>query len=65
LRCSRVGEPPGWPYDLNGQPLPDDAATRPIDDPWEGIVDTAAARDTLGFRPIFPTVYTAKAAGAL
>ena len=32
--------------------------------PREGIVDTAAARTSLGFRPIFPTVYTAKAAGA-
>jgi nucleoside-diphosphate-sugar epimerase len=50
---------------LNGEPLPEDAATRPLDDPWAGIVDTTAARATLGFRPIFPTVYTAKAAGAL
>jgi nucleoside-diphosphate-sugar epimerase len=50
---------------LNGVPLPEDAATRPLDDPWAGIVDTAAARTTLGFRPIFPTVYAAKAAGAL
>ena len=52
-------------HDLNGQPVPEDAATRPLDDPWTGIIDTAAARTTLGFRPIFPTVYTAKAAGAL
>jgi hypothetical protein len=47
---------------LNGEPLPRDAATRPLDDPWEGIVDTAAAGTKLGFRPIFPTVYGAKAA---
>ena len=52
-------------HDLNGEPLPEDAATRPLDDPWMGIVDTTAARTILGFRPIFPTVYTAKAAGAL
>jgi nucleoside-diphosphate-sugar epimerase len=52
-------------HDLNGEPLPDDAATRPLEDPWEGIVDTAAARTVLGYRPIHPTVYTAKAAGAL
>jgi nucleoside-diphosphate-sugar epimerase len=52
-------------HELNGEPLAEDAATRPLDDPWEGIVDTAAARTALGFRPIFPTVYTAKAAGAL
>jgi nucleoside-diphosphate-sugar epimerase len=52
-------------HELNGEPLPADAATRPLDDPWAGIVDTTAARTTLGFRPIFPTVYTAKDAGAL
>ena len=52
-------------HDLNGEPLPEDAATRPLDDPWEGIVDTTAARSLLGYRPIYPTVYTAKAAGAL
>ena len=50
---------------LNGEPVPEDAATRPLDDPWEGIVDTTAARATLGFRPIFPTVYATKDAGAL
>jgi nucleoside-diphosphate-sugar epimerase len=52
-------------HDLNGEALTEDAATRPLDDPWMGIVDTTAARTMLGFRPIFPTVYTAKAAGAL
>jgi nucleoside-diphosphate-sugar epimerase len=52
-------------YDLNGEPLPDEAASRPLEDPWEGIVDTAAARTVLGYRPIYPTVHTAKAAGAL
>jgi nucleoside-diphosphate-sugar epimerase len=52
-------------HELNGEPLPNDAAVRPLDDFWQGIVDTTAARTMLGFRPIFPTVYTAKAAGAL
>lgn len=52
-------------HQLNGEPVPEDAASRPLDDPWEGIVDTTAARATLGFRPIFPTVYAAKDAGAL
>ena len=50
---------------LNGEPVAEDAANRPLDDPWEGIVDTTVARVTLGFRPIFPTVYAAKDAGAL
>jgi hypothetical protein len=31
----------------------------------QGIVDMTAARTMLGFRPIFLTVYTARAAGAL
>ena len=52
-------------HDLNGEPLPDDAAARPLEDPWEGIVDATMARTVLGYRPIYPTVYTAKAAGAL
>jgi hypothetical protein len=33
-------------------------------DPWEGIVDTARIR-ALGFRPRYPTVHAAAAAGAL
>ena len=50
---------------LNGEPVAEDAANRVLDDPWEGIVDTTVARTTLGFRPMFPTVYAAKDAGAL
>jgi nucleoside-diphosphate-sugar epimerase len=50
---------------LNGEPVAADAATRPLDDPWEGIVETERARRVLGFRPIHPTVYAARAAGAL
>jgi nucleoside-diphosphate-sugar epimerase len=52
-------------HQLNGEPVAEDAANRPLDDPWEGIVDTTVARATLGFRPMFPTVYAAKDAGAL
>jgi nucleoside-diphosphate-sugar epimerase len=51
--------------ELNGQAAEDDAAGRPLDDPWEGIVDTAKSRRVLGFRPIHPTVYAAREAGAL
>jgi nucleoside-diphosphate-sugar epimerase len=50
---------------LNGEPVADDAADRSLDDPWEGITDSTAARKALGFRPIFPSVYAAKDAGAL
>jgi nucleoside-diphosphate-sugar epimerase len=52
-------------HQLNDEPIAADAAERTLDDPWHGILDTSATRRQLGFRPIFPTVYTAKDAGAL
>ncbi|GAA4227410.1 nucleoside-diphosphate-sugar epimerase [Streptosporangium album] len=51
--------------DLNGEPIPAEAASRALDDPWEGIVDPSKIRRELGFRPLYPTVYTARDAGAL
>ena len=50
---------------LNGEPIAEEAASRTLDDPWEGIADTSKLRRELGFRPIYPTVHTAKDAGAL
>jgi nucleoside-diphosphate-sugar epimerase len=38
--------------DLNGERPAADAATRVLEDPWEGIVDTRRIRSELGFRPI-------------
>jgi nucleoside-diphosphate-sugar epimerase len=52
-------------FDLNREPLPPDAATRELDDPWAGIVDAAKIRARLGVRPLYPTVYAARDAGAL
>jgi|SRR5215211_3164935 len=52
-------------FELNREPLPGDASTRALDDPWEGIVDTVKIRDELGFRPLYSSVHAAKAAGAL
>jgi nucleoside-diphosphate-sugar epimerase len=52
-------------FELNREPLPADMSTRTLDDPWEGIVDTAKIRAVLGYRPLYPSVYAAKAAGAL
>jgi nucleoside-diphosphate-sugar epimerase len=34
-------------------------------DPWAGVVDTGRIREELGFRPRYPTVYAAQAAGVL
>jgi nucleoside-diphosphate-sugar epimerase len=50
---------------LNAEPPPAGFADRPLDDPWEGIVDTTRIRRELGFRPIYPSVYAAQDAGAL
>lgn len=50
---------------LNHRPVPPEAAARTLDDPWEGIMDTALAREKLGFRPIYPTIYEAQDAGSL
>jgi nucleoside-diphosphate-sugar epimerase len=50
---------------LNRQPVPAGAADRPLADPWAGIVDPGRIRTELGFRPIYPTVWTARDAGAL
>lgn len=50
---------------LAGESFDAEAAERQLADPWEGIVDTTRARSELGWRPIYPTLQTARAAGAL
>lgn len=52
-------------HELNGEPLPERLSGLPLDDPWEGIVNTGRARSELLFRPIYPSVYTARDAGTL
>ena len=49
---------------VNGRPYPVDNA-QDLADPWAGIASTARARRELGYRPIYPTLYTAIEAGAL
>src|SRR6185437_2195181 len=49
---------------VNGQPYPVGNA-QDLADPWAGIASTARARRELGYRPIYPTLYTAIDAGAL
>lgn len=44
---------------LNGVEPPHDMATRPLPDPWEGIVSTRRIRTDLGFRPLYPSVWSA------
>jgi nucleoside-diphosphate-sugar epimerase len=51
-------------HQLHGVPQPD--STGPADeDPWEGVVSTARIRSELGWRPLHPSVWTARDAGAL
>lgn len=50
---------------LNGAELPAGMAERPLPDPWAGIVSTLRIRDELGFRPLYPSVWTARDAGVL
>ncbi|MBI1881722.1 MAG: NAD(P)-dependent oxidoreductase [Chloroflexi bacterium] len=47
------------------EPASQAAEAPPLDDPWEGIVDTARIRNELGFRPSYPSFQTARDAGAL
>jgi nucleoside-diphosphate-sugar epimerase len=46
------------------RPAPD-AQARPLPDPWHGVLDTERIRAELGYRPIFPSILAARAAGAL
>ncbi|WP_433619294.1 NAD-dependent epimerase/dehydratase family protein [Dactylosporangium sp. CA-139114] len=50
---------------VNNETPAEDAATWVLEDPWDGIADTSAIRRDLGFRPIYPTLYSARDAGAL
>ena len=48
---------------LNGVPFPDSPAGDT--DLWHGMVDTTRIRQELGFRPWYPSVWSARDAGAL
>ncbi len=52
-------------FGLNREQPPEGAGARPLHDPWAGIVGTGRIRAELGFRPIYPSVWTARDAGAL
>jgi dihydroflavonol-4-reductase len=50
---------------LNGLAIPPALYERTDPDPWAGVVSTARIRRELGFRPLYPSVWTARDAGAL
>jgi len=52
-------------YQLNGMEVPAELYDNTDPDPWHNIVDTRRIRRELGFRPIYPSVWTARDAGVL
>ncbi|MFI6402695.1 NAD-dependent epimerase/dehydratase family protein [Streptomyces sp. NPDC050548] len=50
---------------LNGVDIPADMHTRTDPDPWFGVMSTERIRRELGYRPLYPTVWAARDAGAL
>ncbi|WP_339129257.1 NAD-dependent epimerase/dehydratase family protein [Streptomyces sp. f51] len=50
---------------VNGVEVPPALYERTDPDPWNGIVSTDRIRYDLGFRPVYPSLWTARDAGAL
>ncbi|MFE7272882.1 NAD-dependent epimerase/dehydratase family protein [Streptomyces sp. NPDC057623] len=52
-------------HQLNGVEVPDELYDRTDPDPWGAITSTERIRRELGYRPVYPSVYAARDAGAL
>ncbi|CAL9448143.1 NAD-dependent epimerase/dehydratase family protein [Streptomyces sp. enrichment culture] len=52
-------------YGLNGMEVPAALYGNTDSDPWHGIMSNRRIRRELGFRPLYPSVWTARDAGAL
>ncbi|MFF9284501.1 NAD-dependent epimerase/dehydratase family protein [Streptomyces griseosporeus] len=52
-------------HQLNGVEVPAELYTRTDPDPWATVMSTDKIRRDLGYRPVFPTVWAARDAGAL
>jgi nucleoside-diphosphate-sugar epimerase len=52
-------------HELNGVEVPAELHDRTDPDPWLGITSTERIRRQLGFRPLYPSVWSARDAGAL
>ncbi|RAG80776.1 NAD(P)-dependent oxidoreductase [Streptacidiphilus pinicola] len=50
---------------INGWTFPEANADALDPDPWNGIADNLSLRDELGWRPAYPSVWSARDAGAL
>jgi UDP-glucose 4-epimerase len=52
-------------HQINGEPLPQGMSELADDDPWSAITSNARLREELGWRPLYPSMWTARDAGAL
>ncbi|MFE0255911.1 NAD-dependent epimerase/dehydratase family protein [Streptomyces sp. NPDC059010] len=52
-------------HQLNGVEIPEELYGRTDPDPWLAITSTDRIRRELGYRPVYPSVYAARDAGAL
>ncbi|MEV7070431.1 NAD-dependent epimerase/dehydratase family protein [Streptomyces sp. NPDC091972] len=52
-------------HQLNGAEIPEELYERVDPDPWLVIMSTERIRRELGYRPVYPSVYAAREAGAL
>jgi len=52
-------------HQLNGVDVPEELYGRVDPDPWHVITSTERIRRELGYRPVYPSVYAAREAGAL
>ncbi|MDT7842453.1 NAD-dependent epimerase/dehydratase family protein [Streptomyces justiciae] len=52
-------------HQLNGAEVPEELHTRADPDPWLVLMSTDRIRRELGYRPMYPSVYAARDAGAL
>jgi dihydroflavonol-4-reductase len=52
-------------HQLNGVEVPAEMHSRTDPDPWFGIMSNQKIRRDLGFRPLYPSVWSARDAGAL
>ncbi|WP_055588858.1 NAD-dependent epimerase/dehydratase family protein [Peterkaempfera griseoplana] len=52
-------------FQLHGLPVPQEAYDKEVADPWHSVMSTARIRRELGYRPLVPSVWTARDAGLL
>ncbi|WP_322986069.1 NAD(P)-dependent oxidoreductase [Streptomyces sp. S584] len=52
-------------FQFHGLPVPQEALDLDVPDPWHGVMSTTRIRHELGYRPLVPSVWTAREAGVL